>query len=78
MKYTLLINCLLPLKHFHCPSHLCAEKSLLQIFSEKCSREWKQHFRTSESAPPPVGAADSLQDYGVSADIYGEMGDIKK
>lgn len=38
----------------------------------------KQHFTTSESAPPLVEAAYSLQDYGVSADIYGEMWDIKK
>lgn len=73
MKYVLLINRLLPLKHFYCPSHLCAEKSLLQIFFEKCNRELKQHFTTSESAPPLVEAAYSLQDDGVSADIYGEM-----
>lgn len=36
----------------HLPSHLCAEKSLLQIFFIKCSRELKWRFATSESANP--------------------------
>lgn len=58
-------------------SPLCWKVTSANILWET-QQEWKQRFITSESAPPPVEAAYSRQDYGVSADIYGEMWDIKK